>query len=241
MDKKHSIVISVVVNAALLLVLFIAAVKKHDNVMTMPSSPQMVQTEKEAKEMEQLHPLFSGLPQSEKKKDTQEQSFDTLASVDEIIIPQKEQIKPEKVQAEAQVVYKLPSLATTESTSSQPKIIQAKKEMFQEVLVQKGDSLEKIAKRYGIKIAEIKEINKIEGHLLQIGQGLLLPKDAQKKQPTTPAKPQEAGEYYTVKRGDNPWTIAMKHHLRVDELLKLNHLDQEKAKKLRPGDKLRIR
>ncbi len=47
-------------------------------------------------------------------------------------------------------------------------------------------------------------------------------------------------EYYIVKPGDNPWTIAKKNHMRVEDLLRLNNMDQAKAKKLRPGDRLRI-
>ena len=61
-----------------------------------------------------------------------------------------------------------------------------------------------------------------------------------------PAKGQAApsadvAKFYTVKQGDNPWTIAVKNQLKVDELLKLNDLNDEKARRLRPGDKLRIR
>jgi LysM repeat protein len=50
-----------------------------------------------------------------------------------------------------------------------------------------------------------------------------------------------APKYYTVKTGDNPWTIAVKNHMKVEELLKLNNLNQEKARRLKPGDELRIR
>ncbi len=48
-------------------------------------------------------------------------------------------------------------------------------------------------------------------------------------------------EYYTMKVGDNPWVIAMKHHMKVEELLRLNGLNEEKARKLKPGDRLRIK
>ncbi|HSX13751.1 MAG TPA: LysM domain-containing protein [Chlamydiales bacterium] len=48
-------------------------------------------------------------------------------------------------------------------------------------------------------------------------------------------------EYYIVKVGDNPWGIAMKHHMKLEELLKLNQLNEEKARKLKPGDRLRTR
>lgn len=53
-------------------------------------------------------------------------------------------------------------------------------------------------------------------------------------------KKESSFKYYTVKNGDNPWTIAVKNHMKVDELLKLNHLDADKAKRLKPGDQLRI-
>lgn len=47
--------------------------------------------------------------------------------------------------------------------------------------------------------------------------------------------------YYTVQAGENPWVIAKKNHIKVDALLKLNNLNKQSAKKIRPGDKLRIR
>ncbi|NGX46548.1 MAG: hypothetical protein K940chlam2_01740, partial [Chlamydiae bacterium] len=45
----------------------------------------------------------------------------------------------------------------------------------------------------------------------------------------------------TVVSGDNPWTIAVKNRIKVDQLLKLNGLNEEKARCLKPGDRLRIR
>jgi LysM repeat protein len=56
------------------------------------------------------------------------------------------------------------------------------------------------------------------------------------------ARGKEAGpEYYTVKVGDNPWTIAKKHNLKVEELLKLNGLNEQRARKLKPGERLRVK
>jgi LysM repeat protein len=62
-----------------------------------------------------------------------------------------------------------------------------------------------------------------------------------KPKQTVPEKTASAPDYYTVKVGDNPWTIAMKHHMKVEELLRINSLNEEKARKLKPGDRLRIR
>lgn len=62
------------------------------------------------------------------------------------------------------------------------------------------------------------------------------------KKVEAPQKSSEADErYYTVKNGDNPWTIATKNHIKVEELLRLNGLDDAKAKKIKPGDRLRIK
>lgn len=74
----------------------------------------------------------------------------------------------------------------------------------------------------------------------------LAPKPAQpvkKTQPATQEKPNKVAEkvYYTVQAGENPWTIARKNKMKVDDLLKLNNLNKQTAKKLRPGDKLRVK
>jgi LysM repeat protein len=55
------------------------------------------------------------------------------------------------------------------------------------------------------------------------------------------AKQDSQPEYYVIKSGDNPWTIARKFHIKFEDLLRLNNLDEEKAKNLKIGQKLRIR
>jgi len=47
--------------------------------------------------------------------------------------------------------------------------------------------------------------------------------------------------YYTIKPGDNPWKLARKFHVKYEALLRLNNLDEGKAKNLRVGQKIRIR
>jgi LysM repeat protein len=46
---------------------------------------------------------------------------------------------------------------------------------------------------------------------------------------------------YVEKAGDNPWVIAQKHKMNVEELVKLNQLSAEKAKQLKVGDKLKVK
>jgi peptidoglycan DL-endopeptidase LytF len=115
---------------------------------------------------------------------------------------------------------------------------------YAEIKVKKGDVLEKIAKQHRTTVDQIIALNKLPSTNLRIGQTLKIPQG--KSSTATPAiqtaqnAASSASKYYVVKNGDNPWTIAVKNHMKVDELLKLNNLDQEKARKLKPGDKLLI-
>lgn len=130
---------------------------------------------------------------------------------------------------ESGITHKLPDLA------SKPVKEQVKEEKLTEVIVKKGDNLEKIAKANQTTIGEIQRLNPVDLSILKIGQVILVPFKEKS------LKSSDSSDVYIVKVGDNPWTIAMKHHLKVSELLKLNQLNEEKAKKLRPGDKLKIR
>jgi peptidoglycan DL-endopeptidase LytF len=108
------------------------------------------------------------------------------------------------------------------------------------VTVKQGDALEKIARANHTTIAAIVQANKLNSTQLTIGQLLKVPLSA-----TAPVATKEtafpAEQYYVVKEGDNPWLLASKSHVKLEDLLKLNKLDEKTAKKLRPGDRLRIR
>ena len=106
------------------------------------------------------------------------------------------------------------------------------------VAVEKGDVLEKIARNHGVSVDEIMKLNSLSNSRLQIGQELKLPSGKAPKKENVIKK--DEGKYYVVKGGDSPWTIAQENGMQVDELLKLNKIDEEKAKRLRPGDRLRI-
>lgn len=114
-----------------------------------------------------------------------------------------------------------------------PKPVVAKKPEMTTIVVQSGDALEKIARRHGVTVKEIMAANHLKSAQLKIGQELKVPVAAGKP-------PRTSEKLYTVRSGDSPWTIASKNKIKLEELLKLNDLDEASAKKLKPGDTLRI-
>lgn len=82
-------------------------------------------------------------------------------------------------------------------------------------IVQSGDSLWSISKKFGLSVDKLKDINNLSGNLLSIGQKLLI-KDT--------SSSEDVGVYYTVKAGDTLYGIANEFNLSVDELKKINNL-----------------
>lgn len=84
--------------------------------------------------------------------------------------------------------------------------------------VQKGDSLWSIATKYGVTVSEIRNLNNLTTDSLSIGQTLLIPVTA-----PTPVEPAPTVTY-TVKSGDNLYSLARRFDTTVDELKRLNKL-----------------
>lgn len=80
-------------------------------------------------------------------------------------------------------------------------------------IVKKGDSLYSIARTYNTSVDKLKEINNLTSNALAIGQVLKLPSS-------------NASEnvVYTVKKGDNLYSIAREYETTVDAIKKLNNI-----------------
>lgn len=132
-------------------------------------------------------------------------------------------------------------------------------EDFIEVKIKKGDMLEKIARVHKTTVGAIKRTNHLKDERLSIGQVIKIPinsnladsqassSDAKKSEQKTESKSEAPKEqkpaviYHIVQRGDNPWKIAKQYGVKYDDILRLNHLDEEKAKNMKIGDRIRVK
>ncbi len=119
-------------------------------------------------------------------------------------------------------------------------------------IVRRGDTLSKIAKRYGVPVEPIVEINKIKKTTnLSTGMNLIIPipKSSNGKKVLAGNKvsreegfnnsKMEEEIIYTIKPGDTLWSISSEMGINIGALSKWNNLHPEK--KLMPGDKIRIK
>ncbi len=84
-------------------------------------------------------------------------------------------------------------------------------------VVRKGDSLWRIANRYGTTTQAIRSFNHLQGATLQIGQTLRIPVHRASFRP-------EQTKAYRVRKGDSPYLIAKQHQMNLAEFLKINCL-----------------
>ena len=227
MNRKNTILIAVLINAGLLAVLLIAALTTQD-------------------ELPSTNPVMAEAPLTLPK-------FDDVAVFNEIPFvaaePAQELIKPIEpvgivlgVPEPEQLLHKLPPLIP-ESTpvAIAPAPAASTALPIKEIVVKKGDNLEKIARANHTTVHDLIKVNQLKNTFLKIGQVLKIPTEKTLAKSIEKKSADLGPEYYTMKVGDNPWAIAMKQHMKVDELLRLNGLNEERARKLKPGDRLRIR
>ncbi|MDD4735201.1 MAG: LysM peptidoglycan-binding domain-containing protein, partial [Kiritimatiellae bacterium] len=113
-------------------------------------------------------------------------------------------------------------------------------------IIQKGDSLSRIAQRFDVSTKELCELNGIKNpNLVRVGQKLMLPPYAKKQSVTAPKKPAArpqsravvssgapsataSGDQYVVQPGDVLSKIAVKYGTTVQALRETNKLSGDK-------------
>lgn len=231
MTRKDTILIAVIVNTCLLAVLFMTAFVGQSKEETERIELSSVEPSKPVKN-ESIPVMLPPPPQAVVVLDEEKQTVD---------ITEKKKEDPSTLIAmqtdseELEVENKLQESAS-----------------IVEVVVKKGDSLDKIARTYGTSISAIKKLNQLQTVNLSLGQVLKVPSNKEFSSPIqqtpSPSKPQEKRQsnesgavYYTIKSGDSPWKIAKQNSVSVEEILKLNNLNEEKAKNLKIGDRIRVK
>ncbi|PKL52042.1 MAG: hypothetical protein CVV37_03145 [Nitrospira bacterium HGW-Nitrospira-1] len=120
-----------------------------------------------------------------------------------------------------------------------------------EYKVKKGDNFYTIAKKHNVKIDDLKNLNTISAKNIKPGDKLIIPlqkKEADKKTKSVDSKKESVShkktpkenvtdgpKMYTVKKGDNVWSIARRFHIDAEELMEINEMD---SPSLKAGQKL---
>lgn len=135
---------------------------------------------------------------------------------------------------------------TSTGKTSKKSAVRTKSSVY---VVKRGDTLGKIAKKHGVKLADLCQANKIakgqEGKI-RVGRKLTIPATTAKK--ATTANKAKAGKKattaqkgeYIVRKGDTPDGIARRHRVKLADLLDANNLTESSSRRLRIGQKLVI-
>lgn len=248
MNRRDIIIISVIVNVGLLAILFATAWYGGEEDKVADQSV-VSQAMAEARHISPEPTPSTGWNISPAPQDEVDQMLQRYAAVQQN--QAQEGLNPssgiEVVPAitETTPVVNAPTegLASVDTPPSAPGYVQ--------ITVKKGDVLEKIARANGTTVNQIMKLNGLTSSNLKIGQLLKVPKgskavaQAAKPMPSQAENKKEVADneagYYVIKSGDNPWTIARQHQIKLDDLLRMNNLDQEKARNLKVGDRLRVR
>lgn len=221
MNRRDTIIIAVLINTGLLAVLFMMAINT-ENTKTIVQPEAIAMQVSEPVTIEPLN-----------------------------IIPQKtEQVEPPRMRDEIDEVlrhYQPVNQSSFAAAEARQEHSRPSSDEYVQVRVKRGDFLDKIARANGTTVEAIMAINRMSSEKVDVGQVLLVPvakkpAESSRQRPSpTAANSSAEPQYYTIKSGDNPWKIAKQFHVRFDELLALNNLDEAKARNLKPGDVLRVR
>ncbi|MCH9807562.1 MAG: peptidoglycan DD-metalloendopeptidase family protein [Alphaproteobacteria bacterium] len=126
------------------------------------------------------------------------------------------------------------------------------------ITVERGDTLYGLSREYGVSVAELMSVNKLDDSLLRVGQRLYLPsgvsasstRSASRIEPaqrprSEPIAAVEPGDIpatwngrYEVRRGDSLYKIARQYGVRYGELQRYNSITD--PRRVMPGTVLRV-
>jgi membrane-bound lytic murein transglycosylase D len=108
---------------------------------------------------------------------------------------------------------------------------------FIEHEVKKGETLSYLAKKYGVAVSDIAEVNYLPNkHMLKTGQSLLIP--TKSTLPDAGKRTSEKITLYTAKKGDTVSDLASRFNSSPQEIKKVNSLENPDL--IKKGQKLKI-
>lgn len=244
MSRRDTIIVALLVNAGLLALLFMLAINQDEDPVM--DHPEIINT---------LSVHQASTPTAKPMPPIVIADTNLHDEVDNFLKDLAADPSPPLLIDEEGYIELQPEPAVPVKIATPTPSIGSDPENYVEVKVKSGDALEKIARKHGTTVEAIKKANNLATAKLSVGQTLRIPatkttetalatslppsttpvKEAEKKQN------QESPQYYTIKSGDNPWKIAKQFNVKFEDLLKLNNLDEERARNLKIGDKVRVK
>jgi membrane-bound lytic murein transglycosylase D len=111
---------------------------------------------------------------------------------------------------------------------------------WQHYTIRPGDSLSRIASKFNVEVALLREANGIRGNLIHSGKTLMIPAGGAWSSSLAMASnsDQPSALGYRVRRGDSLYLIAGKFNISVKDIVNWNSLDPSRY--LQPGQKLTL-
>lgn len=244
MSRREIVIIIAIVNVVVLSVIFLTARRIEE----LP--PQAIGIEPVPVELS----LVTDIPQTQPSVASVRSSAPSVMTVSDIPVDEVDTVLRDFAAAVAvsQQRQTLPpppvAAAQHRVPATQPPSPSVAASGHSEVVVKRGDFLLRIANQYGVSVEAIKAFNHLRTDDLKVGQVLRIPPSESKVLAATvvapelplPAVQATDGQLYRVKSGDSPWKIAKQFHVGVEDLLRLNNLDEKSARNLKPGDTIRV-
>lgn len=268
MSRRDTIIVAVLINAGLLIVLFASALKSSSGSSELAASTSSFIQETTPESTFKKETAYVAGDEVDQALNQFSQTPSPVAAISSPAMPSQSATSSTVAASSSSFAEDLNAIATPDALSANPMIQTSSAPVFSaqvlqparsasewiEVKVKKGDVLEKIARHHHTTVAEIMKANKLTSSNLRIGQVLKIPNStfphkvethsiASNSSAPIPTENSsiDISKFYIVKKGDSPWTIAVKNHLKVEDLLKLNNMNEDQARRLKPGDQLRIK
>ncbi len=137
--------------------------------------------------------------------------------------------------------------STTSSTKPKKKTPKITKPSILVYKVRRGDNLSVIAQRCGTTVSAIRRVSGIKGDLIYAGQTIKVPYTPKAKRHIdssgrsgSSSSSSSTGRTYTIRSGDTISGIAARYGVGYKTVLKLNNMSEADARRLRPGQKIKI-